>query len=137
MRLLVFGLDLPLLGFTNKQQKMVMIEEKQHYPIANLFNIGENMKVKQFLLQVCYTAMEEIGFENFIYQFERSNPKYLIFLANLCIDLTKYNDSEELERHQVSIKLKDLESKAYYEECSIEYKDDTNRYVLLNKSYKD
>ena len=49
--LLAFGLDLPILGFDNDQQKLVVINEKEQYPVQKLFNIGDNLRVKQFLLQ--------------------------------------------------------------------------------------
>lgn len=49
--LLAFGLDLPLLGFTNNQNKLVVINENEQHSIQKLFNIGENQRVKQFLLQ--------------------------------------------------------------------------------------
>ena len=48
------------------------------------------------------------------------------------MDLTQFSDStggSSFDRHRVSIKLKDLESKAFYEECSIEYLGDAGRYV--------
>ena len=49
--LLAFGLDLPILGFDNDQQKLVVINEKEQYPVQKLFNIGNNLRVKQFLLE--------------------------------------------------------------------------------------
>ena len=49
--LLAFGMDLPILGFDNDQQKLVVINEKEQYPVQKLFNIGDNLRVKQFLLQ--------------------------------------------------------------------------------------
>ena len=49
--LLAFGMDLPILGFDNDQQKLVVINEKEQYPVQKLFNIGYNLRVKQFLLQ--------------------------------------------------------------------------------------
>ena len=49
--LLAFGMDLPILGFDNDQQKLVVINEKEKYSIQKLFNIGDNLRVKQFLLQ--------------------------------------------------------------------------------------
>ena len=49
--LLAFGMDLPLLGFDNNQQKVVVINEKEKYLVQKLFNIGENLRVKQFLMQ--------------------------------------------------------------------------------------
>ena len=76
---------------------------------------------------VCYTAIEEIGFEKFDIQ-----SNYEDFLARLCVDLTQFSDStggSSFDRHRVSIKLKDLKSKAFYEECSIEYLGDAGRYV--------
>merc|ERR1712051_612949 len=116
------------------QQKLVVINEKEQYSVQKLFNIGDNLRVKQFLLQVCYTAIEEIGFEKFDIQ-----SNYEDFLARLCVDLTQFSDSTggsslqgrpgSFDRHRVSIKLKDLKSKAFYEECSIEYLGDTGRWV--------
>ena len=49
--LLAFGMDLPILGFDNDQQKLVIINEKEQYPVQKLFNIGDNLRVKLFLLQ--------------------------------------------------------------------------------------
>jgi len=49
--LLAFGMDLPILGFDNDQQKLVVINEKEQYSVQKLFNIGDNLRVKQFLLQ--------------------------------------------------------------------------------------
>merc|ERR1712051_1103506 len=70
------------------QQKLVVINEKEQYSVQKLFNIGDNLRVKQFLLQVCYTAIEEIGFEKFDIQ-----SNYEDFLARLCVDLTQFSDS--------------------------------------------
>ena len=49
--LLAFGMDLPILGFDNDQQKLVVINEKEQYSVQKLFNVGDNLRVKQFLLQ--------------------------------------------------------------------------------------
>ena len=88
---------------------------------------GTTSKANSLFFLVCYTAIEEIGFEKFDIQ-----SNYEDFLARLCVDLTQFSDStggSSFDRHRVSIKLKDLKSKAFYEECSIEYLGDAGRYV--------
>ena len=120
---MVFGLDLPLLSFPKNQNKLVVINENEQYSFKKLFDIGENQQVKHFLLQVCYAAIEKIGYEQFPFFDTRSN-NYEKILAQLCVDLTQFSNSGNFDRHRVSIELEDLKSKAFYEECSIEYLDD-------------
>lgn len=74
---------------------------------------------------VCFSASEDIGFDNF----NLTNDNYALYLAQLCIALT--NDTLDLSSYKLQLNLKDLKSKSHYEECYIEYLNESSHWLKL------
>ena len=77
------------------------------------------------MVSVCFEASEEIGFD----KFDIKADGYANYLANLCVQVTQTRP--ESKDQQVAIKFQDLPSKAYFEECSLEFMD-SNRFEFVS-----